>query len=106
MLQITAAERRDLEAIARAWDLPLGVCGYALLADALARCRSRSANLGDIGLALAAADATLRRDLRSALAEVRRQLEGVDVSGEGGRIVLNLARNSIRVVVEPPELSP
>lgn len=105
-LQVTRGELRDLEAIALGWDVPLSVACYAVVADGLARCRSRAANLGGIGATIAAADAVLRRQLRSSLSDLAAEVRRAVDAGERAVIALEATPNGIRVVVEPPELSP
>ena len=53
-------ELEDLKAISEAWGVPVATVVWAIVADQLARCRRRAPELGQHGLAIAAALAVTR----------------------------------------------
>ncbi len=53
-------EHDDLQAIAAAWGVPVATAVWAIVADQLARWRRQSPELGEHGLAIAAAMTVLR----------------------------------------------
>ena len=54
-------EYADLEAIAEVWGVPLATAVWAIVAGELARYRRRAPELGEHGLAIAAASRVLRQ---------------------------------------------
>ena len=56
-------EHTDLCAIAEQWGVPVATCVWAIVADQLARYWKRAPELGEHGLAIAAASVVLRQKL-------------------------------------------
>jgi len=54
-------EMADLQTIAKAWRVPVATATWAIVSERLAHWRRRSVELGEHGLAIAAAVAVLRR---------------------------------------------
>ena len=54
-------EYADLVAIAEGWGVPVATAMWAIVVDQLARCRKRAPELGEHGLAIAAALVVLRQ---------------------------------------------
>ena len=61
-IMLRAGEAEDLATIAASWGVPLGTAAWALLHAELARIRCAGAQLGDLGLEIAASLRTLRRE--------------------------------------------
>ena len=56
-LTLRPGEYDDLVAIADGWGVPIGTAGWAIVADYLAKLRGVRADLADVGIAIAAAQA-------------------------------------------------
>ncbi len=60
------SELHDLEEIAEAWELPKATVAWAMVHSELQKCRRRAPNLGEAGLAIAAAARVLGRQIERA----------------------------------------